>query len=121
MFGPKNAEESLIFAIEEFVADSQYCIQKVMNEKKVSRSELARRLGCTPANVTQMLSENSNLRLDTVARIFHALEDRCVLQSEFLETTNRAQVSRREYERSCSTVLSDAEVSELPVPKERAS
>lgn len=94
MFGPKNAKESMTYAIGEFVADIQYCIQKVMNEKKVSRSELARRLGCSPANVTQMLSENSNLRLDTVAKIFHALGDRCVLKSEFLETTNRAQVAQ---------------------------
>ena len=91
MFGPKNVEESVIYAVEEFIADSQYCIQKVMNEKKVSRSELARRLGCSPANITQMLSEDSNLRLDTVAKIFYALEDKCVLKSEFLESANRTQ------------------------------
>ena len=85
MIEPKNAEEAVIFAIEELVAETQYCIQKVMNLKSVNRSELARRLGCSPANVTQMLSEDSNLRLDTVAKIFHALEDECILKSKFLE------------------------------------
>lgn len=85
MIEPKNAEEAVIFAIEELVAETQYCIQKVMNLKSINRSELARRLGCSPANVTQMLSEDSNLRLDTVAKIFHALGDECILKSKLLE------------------------------------
>lgn len=121
MFGPKNAEESLIFAIEEFVADTQYCIQKVMNEKKVSRSELAKRLGCTPANVTQMLSENSNLRLDTVAKIFHALGDRCVLQSEFLESANRLQTSGLEDQISSSKDVPGARLTKLTPIREQVS
>jgi len=84
-FGPKNAKEAEIFAIEELIAETQYCIQSVMVDKKVSRSELARRLSCSAANVTQMLSENSNLTLETVAKVFYALEDRCKLSSEFLQ------------------------------------
>ena len=77
IFEPKNAMEAEIFAIEELIADTQYCIQSIMVEKNVTLSELAQRLGCSLANVTQMLSEDSNLTLESVARIFHALDDKC--------------------------------------------
>ena len=93
MFGPKSANEAIVYAVEDLIAETQYCIQRVMNEKKISRSSLARSLGCSPANVTQMLSEDSNLRLDTVARIFHALGDKCILNSDFLEGVDSHQSS----------------------------
>ena len=85
MFGPRNAEEAKVYAIEELVAETQYCIQCVMSRKSVSRSELAKRLGCSPANVTQMLSEDHNLTLESIAKIFHALEDKIVVSSTFLQ------------------------------------
>ena len=85
MLGPRNPEEAEVYAVEELLADTQYCIQSVMGRKNVSRSELAKRLGCSPANVTQMLSEDSNLTLESIARIFHALEDRMMVKSEYLE------------------------------------
>lgn len=91
MVGPRNPGEAEVYAVEELLADIQYCIQSVMHRKQVSRSELAKRLGCSPANVTQMLSEGSNLTLDSIARIFHALEDRVMVKSEYLEN-RRARI-----------------------------
>ena len=91
MLGPRNLEEAEIYAIEALLADTQYCIQSVMGQKRISRSELAKRLGCSPANVTQMLSEHSNLTLESVARIFYALEDGVMVKSEYLER-RRAKV-----------------------------
>lgn len=85
LFGPKNRKESEVYAVEGLLAETQYCIESVMIQKKISRSELARRLDCTPANVTQMLSENSNLKLESVARIFQALGDTCIVRSRYLE------------------------------------
>ena len=85
MLGPRNLKEAEIYAIEELRADIQYCIQSVMGRKNVNRSELATRLGCSPANVTQMLSDDSNLKLESIARIFHALEDKMIVKSEYLE------------------------------------
>ena len=86
MLGPKNSEEAEVYAIEELLAETQYCIQCVMGRMEVNRSELAKRLGCSPANVTQMLSENSNLTLESIARIFHALGDKLIVKSEYLES-----------------------------------
>ena len=93
LFGPKNRKESEVYAIEGLLAETQYCIESVMNRKNVSRSELARRLDCSPANVTQMLSEYSNLRLESVARIFHVLGDTCIVRSRYLESRKESTVA----------------------------
>jgi transcriptional regulator with XRE-family HTH domain len=84
-FGPKNEQERLVFAIEELRADLQLTIQEVMLSKGITRSALAKRLGCSPANVTQLLAEDGNPTIETVARVFHALGDGCQMRSVYLE------------------------------------
>lgn len=70
--GPHNEEERLIFAIEELRLSVQFAIQEAMVEKGVSRSELARRMNLSAARITQILSEDANPRLETIAKIvFH--------------------------------------------------
>ena len=107
MLGPRNPEEAEVYAVEELLAETQYCIQSVMGRKKVSRSELANRLGCSPANVTQMLSEDSNLTLESIARIFHALEDKVSVKSEYLES-RQARVWAEEFDATWVRKLSYA-------------
>ena len=109
LFGPKNRKESEVYAVEGLLAETQYCIESVMNQKTVSRSELARRLDCTPANVSQMLSEDSNLRLESVARIFHALGDTCIVRSRYLESSKAsvgAAANEDHYALGCVRVAS---------------
>jgi len=48
-------------------------IALAMERARVSRSELARRLGTSPAYVTKILRGNANFTLDTLARIARAL------------------------------------------------
>jgi len=84
MFGPMDREEEAIFAVEGLLADVQLSIQEAMLDRGVSRSELARRLGCSPANVTQLLSEDANLTVQTVARIFHRLGMKCEFRSSLV-------------------------------------
>lgn len=97
MFEPRSPEEAEVYAVEELLAETQYCIQSVMGRKKVGRSELAKRLGCSPANVTQMLSEDSNLTLESIAKIFHALEDKVSVKSEYLKS-RQARVSAEAFD-----------------------
>ena len=96
MFGPQNSEEAEVFAVERLRSETQYCIESVMNGKGISRSELARKLGCSPANVTQMLSEYSNLTLVSVAKLFHALGDTCIVKSRYLESQKQSRVAANE-------------------------
>ena len=83
-FGPKSEQERLIFATEDLRADVQLTIQEVMLAKGITRSDLAKLLGCSPANVSQLLAEDGNPTIETIARVFHALGDSCKIQSSFL-------------------------------------
>lgn len=47
---------------------------QVMDEKKISRSDLARLLGTSVSNISQILNGNRNLTLDTISDISMALE-----------------------------------------------
>lgn len=82
-FGPANRDEELIFAVEGLLADVQLSIEEAMLNLGVSRSELARRLGCSAANVTQLLSEDANLTVQTVAKILHCLGMKAQLRLRF--------------------------------------
>lgn len=83
--GPKSEQERLIFATEDLRADVQLTIQEVMLAKGITRSQLAKLLGCSPANVTQLLAEDGNPTIETIARVFYALGDICKIQSAFLK------------------------------------
>ncbi|MBQ6452956.1 MAG: helix-turn-helix transcriptional regulator [Coriobacteriales bacterium] len=66
---------------EELVLDITSEISQIMSEQDVSRSELARRIGCKPPHVTRMLQGGDNFTLRTLTRIAHALqmELRCTM------------------------------------------
>ena len=75
-----------IQAEEEFIVDVQYAIQKLLNESGVSYAHLAKKLGVSAARVSQMFGDEAhNLTLRTVARIFHVLNDKCVISSDLLK------------------------------------
>ncbi|MCB1234477.1 MAG: helix-turn-helix transcriptional regulator [Verrucomicrobiae bacterium] len=50
-----------------------------MKEQEVTKSELARRIGTSPAYVTKILRGETNFTLDTMVKIAHALN--CRLQT----------------------------------------
>jgi transcriptional regulator with XRE-family HTH domain len=72
-FGPRSEREELTFAAEGFRIDVQHELYRVMQEKRVSQKELARRLGVTEARVSQVFADNCNVTLRTLGKIFHAL------------------------------------------------
>lgn len=61
---------------EWFVDETIVKIEQVMEEKGVSRTELATRLQCSQANVTQLLRHGSNLTLKKLMDLALALEHR---------------------------------------------
>lgn len=70
----KEAEGSVDYwaagPIDDFVLD----ICRLMEEKKVSKAELARRLGTSRAYVTKLLGGNANFTLTTMAKVAMALD-----------------------------------------------
>lgn len=73
-FELSEKELSGAYIEEGFIAEVQYTISVMLKEKGVSRSEFARRLGVSPAAVSQMLGdEGANLTSRTIAKAFIAL------------------------------------------------
>jgi transcriptional regulator with XRE-family HTH domain len=93
-FGPKDEQERLVFAVEGLRADVQLTIQEVMHSKGITRSHLAKLLGCSPANVTHLLAEDGNPTIETIARVFHVLGDTCAFESRFLKEQAAASSGR---------------------------
>jgi transcriptional regulator with XRE-family HTH domain len=69
----KEAESSVDYwaagPITDFIED----VWRLMEEQKVSRAELARRLGTSRAYVTKLLGGNANFTLQTMAKVAMAL------------------------------------------------
>jgi ribosome-binding protein aMBF1 (putative translation factor) len=62
-----------IYAREGLMLEFSEAISAVMEDRKISRAELARRMKRTPAFITQILNHDRNPTLATLARIGQAL------------------------------------------------
>ena len=69
-----EAERDPAYWMERAVLRATEEIFLAMEREKISRAELARRLGTSPAYVTKVLRGKANFTLATLARIAHALE-----------------------------------------------
>jgi antitoxin component HigA of HigAB toxin-antitoxin module len=78
-----------VAAIEAFVADTQFRLHQLMKAKGVSRAELAERLGVSKARVSAMFGGNTNLTLQTIGHVLHALGERGVLSSPTIDARLR--------------------------------
>lgn len=89
--GPRNEDEKEVFTVEGFRVDVQHRMQKLMNERGVDKKELAKRLAVSPARISQIFSDECNITIRMLARVFHALEDECFLSSRRSKSFRCAQ------------------------------
>ena len=61
------------FIYEGLRLDLSYYLKRLMEEKGITKKELAKRMGVSPAYVTKIFS-GSNISLKTVAKVLSALE-----------------------------------------------
>ena len=95
MIEPKNREEQEIFAIEALKADVQQALHPVMKFKGLSRKAVAEKMGRSPAFITQLLSDDANLTLETIAKVFLAIGDTPRFSSEAFEEVLKDIADRR--------------------------
>ena len=69
----EDPEYRRLYAIEGLVADAAELVARLMEEQRVNRAELARRLGKSRAWVTQLLSGRANMTIRTFAEVVFAL------------------------------------------------
>lgn len=61
------------FIYEGLVLDLSYALKKIMEEKGITKKQLAEKMGVSPAYITKIF-KGSNISLRTVAKILAALE-----------------------------------------------
>jgi len=76
----RSKKETVV--VERFRTEVQYAIQRIMMDRGISQAELAGKLGFSRARMSQILSPRCNLTIRSMARIFHALDDRCYVMSD---------------------------------------
>lgn len=72
-FGPADDREAYEFALEELRADTQYEIMKALKQAGLSQAALAKKMGVSPAWISQILGDDANLTFESVVKIFLAL------------------------------------------------
>ena len=77
----QDPEFARLFAEEGFINEVQERICEWMEREGITRAELARRLGSSRANVTQLLS-GRNVSLRVIARALHVMGARPVFAVE---------------------------------------
>ena len=82
ILGPRNKDEEVIFAEEEFRVHVQHTIQKLLNDKSLTHAQLATALGVTEARVSQIFSSQCNLTLRMLGRVFYVLGEKAQLSYE---------------------------------------
>jgi transcriptional regulator with XRE-family HTH domain len=120
---PKSQEEAEEFALEDLVLSIQLTLQKSMEEQKISKTELARRIGVSKSRVSQILGDGSkNVNLKTVARIAVALREEFefVPRRDSERYQSMGQAGLREMDRALSSLQNsrwrDASANENRVP-----
>lgn len=69
----EEARQSVDYWVDGPITEFAEDIWRLMEEQKVSRAELARRLGTSRAYVTKLLGGNANFTLQTMTKVAMAL------------------------------------------------
>ena len=77
----ENPEHQRIFEQERVLVDAAELVSTAMEFRGVNRSELAKRLKCSKAYITQVLRGSQNLTLKTLADMFYGLNCRLVISA----------------------------------------
>lgn len=70
----KTAEGNRLYQQERAILEVTELICQLMEEQRVSRADLAKRLGRTKGYITQLLDGRANMTIRTISDVFTALE-----------------------------------------------
>lgn len=78
----ESAEHRRLFEQEKLLIEVTELLSEVMEKKRISRAQLAAKIGKSKAFVTQLLRGNHNMTLRTIADLFDALEHQVCLKAQ---------------------------------------
>jgi plasmid maintenance system antidote protein VapI len=70
-------------------------ILEIMREKNISRTDLARSLGCSKAFVTKLFSGTANVTIETMARMALAVDSEVHIQVSTRKATRASSAKKR--------------------------
>lgn len=91
-----EAKERDTYWIGSVILDFTEGLHKIMETNEVSRSELARRLGVSPAYITKVLRGNVNFTVDSMVRLVRAAGGEVHIQVEQRPQNKRTSVYRKQ-------------------------
>jgi transcriptional regulator with XRE-family HTH domain len=90
---PVDKEQTATFAEEAFVVDVQSFLHHMMEEKGMTRADLAKAMGVSRARVSQIFSdEATNFTVRLLARAAHAMGESIELDANFLRKIREREV-----------------------------
>jgi cyanate lyase len=98
----RDPEYRRLFAVEALIAAAADLIARLMAAQGVTKAELARRLGKSPAWVSQLLGGNANMTVRTLAEVAWTLGAEVRLDSH-----RTASASRRRHSPQVATSLTE--------------
>lgn len=89
---------------EKAVAHIQAMVFRLLDEKKMSRSDLAAAMDCSAAHVSQLLADDPpNLSIKKAARLFYGLGERLRMTCDTIDKMNdRAEVNNARARSICT-------------------
>lgn len=87
-FGPFDQQEAAVFALEGLRADFQYEVLRALKLAGITQAELARRMNVAPAWVSQILGDDANVTLESIAKVFAALQTECRIETNTIADAN---------------------------------
>ncbi len=114
-----DVDAGLIAAEENLVIDVQFLIQGIMNEKGITRAELAQRMGISKARLTQIMRPEANPTFRTVARLIYALDERLTVsrESENKAVEHSCKIAQKSHWIEFSSLMEDGSGTERIIAK----
>src|SRR3990172_7274582 len=72
ILGTRKSRHSARLALKR---DMRGLLLRALHQSKLRRTDLAKRLGVSPARVTDILAKNANLTLETISDVLWACDD----------------------------------------------
>ena len=83
---------------------------ELMNEKNITNSKLARRMKISTSEVSRLLSDNRNLTIKTIAKLFYAL-------GEELEVVTSSELTKIKSQNNTNRTWSSSYFKQITFPK----
>jgi transcriptional regulator with XRE-family HTH domain len=100
-----------LFEQERLILEITEAICGLMNERGVSRGELAQKLACSPSNISQILDGENNFTARTIADTLFELDARLTVAAEPLRAPDINQVFEVEVKNSAYDARADVRYS----------